>query len=68
MNAVIEAAQILRVDEPSLFQRAYDWSYGPAGDHGGSARRLYEQYRQTKVYPPCVLAFVAAVRRSGKVV
>ena len=65
MDAVIEAMQILRVDELVLFQRAHSWFYGLGNDNEASAKQLYDMHQVTKAYPACVLAYVAAVRRNG---
>ncbi len=68
MNPIVEAMQILRVDEPLLFQRAYGWFYGAKKTSDVIAQQLYDSYRATRVYPACVLAYVASVRRNGRAV
>jgi hypothetical protein len=65
MDAVIEAMQILRVDELVLFQRAQGWFHGAQNSNEASAKSLHDLYRATRTYPACVLAYVAAVRRNG---
>jgi hypothetical protein len=65
MDAVIEAMQILRVDELVLFRRAHGWFYGAPYGNDSVAKSLHETYRATRIYPTCVLAYVAAVRRNG---
>lgn len=67
MTPIVEAAQILQIDERLLFQRAHGWYYGAAGNSEAAAKRLHDKFKETRVYPPCVLAFVAAVRRNGRV-
>jgi hypothetical protein len=68
MNPIIEAMQILRIDEPLLFQHAHGWFYGTAASKEEVVKRLYATYRTTKVYPACVLAYIATVRRNGRTV
>jgi hypothetical protein len=63
MNPIIEAMQILSIDEPLLFRRAHGWFYGATASKEETVKRLYDSYRATRVYPACVLAYIATVRR-----
>ena len=65
MDPVVEAMQILRIDEQHLFQSAHGWFYGSRANGEMPGKQLHEIYRATRVYPACVLAYVATVRRNG---
>jgi hypothetical protein len=65
MNPIIEAMQILRCSQQTLFVRSYGWYYGAAQNCKSVADQYYIQYVQTKQYPLFVLAFSQAVRRNG---
>jgi hypothetical protein len=65
MNMVVEAMQVLRCSQQTLFVRSYGWYYGASPNCKSVADQYYTQYVRTKQYPHFVLAFSEAVRRAG---
>jgi hypothetical protein len=65
MNPVIEAMQILRCSQQTLFVRSYGWYYGAPQNCKNVADQYYAEYVRTKQYPAFVLAFSQAIRLNG---